>query len=681
MGFLAPAFLLGLLALAVPLLIHLVHRERRETKPFPSLMFLKRVPHRSVRRRRIRQWLLLSLRSAALALLALAFAEPVLKSAGRARAVTGGAVARVVLVDRSYSMGYQDRWPRALQAARGVLGQARRGDRTGLVFFGETAEVAAPLTDDRAVLDAALDGAELGWEGTRFAAALKLGLRLLDESGLPKRELVLVSDFQSRALDGLDEVRLPAGTELRSVNLSQGATHNRGITEVTLQRVYEGGRERVAVAARIARQGEGSGGVVPVTLELGGLEADRRSVELAEQSAVTVRFDPIPFPAAAQQAVVRLAADDLPQDDSFRFVLAPGQDLGVLIVGRDGSRAAESLFLRRALAIGDRPRFDVRERVRSAVRPQDLASVGVVLLNDTAWPDGEAGRALHAFVIRGGGVVAALGARSTPAAWDASAAALLGGSRDTGGLVDRSADWGGTLAFIDYQHPAFELFRRPRSGDFASARFLRYRTLRPPDGSAVLARFDDGNPALVETRLGDGRVLLWTSSLDTLWNDLPLQPVFLPFLHRLVAHAGGYVERPAWRQVGDVLELPALAAGRWVGLNPIAERGLRGGDGRFVRLESAGFYELRPSGDEGAKAPLIVAVNADPAESDLQAADPEEVTGGLTHAGSAPLSAGAHVAGDEPERSQDGWWFLLLAALAVLATETALSNRLSEAVR
>jgi hypothetical protein len=667
MGFLAPAFLLGLLALAVPVLIHLVHRERRETKPFPSLMFLKRVPHRSVRRRRIRQWLLLSLRSAALALLALAFAEPVLESAGRARAVTGGAVARVVLVDRSYSMGYQDRWPRALQAARGVLGQARRGDRTGLVFFAETAEVAGALTDDRAVLDAALDGAELGWGGTRFAPALKLGLRLLDESGLPKRELVLVSDFQSRALDGLEEIRLPAGTELRSVNLSQGATHNRGITEVTLQRVYEGGRERVAVAARIARQGEGSGGVVPVTLELGGLEADRRSVELADESAVTVRFDPIPFPAAAQQAVVRLAGDDLPQDDAFRFILAPGQDLGVLIVGRDGSRATENLFLRRALAIGDRPRFDVRERMRSAVRPQDLASVGVVLLNDAAWPDGEAGRALHAFVNRGGGVLAALGARS-------------GGSGDTAGLVDRSADWGGTIAFLDYQHPALELFRRPRSGDFASARFLRYRMLRPPDDSAVLARFDDGNPALVETRLGDGRVLLWTSSLDTLWNDLPLQPVFLPFLHRLVAHAAGYAERPAWRQVGDVLELPALAAGRWVGLNPLAERALRGGDGRFVRLESAGFYELRPSGDEGAKAPLIVAVNADPSESDLKAADPEEVTGGLNHAGSAPLSAAA-VAGDEPERSQDGWWFLLLAALAVLATETALSNRLSEAVR
>jgi hypothetical protein len=274
--------------------------------------------------------------------------------------------------------------------------------------------------------------------------------------------------------------------------------------------------------------------------------------------------------------------------------------------------------------------------------------------------------------------VAALGAHAAPGGPTAAAAKALGGANDTGGVVDRSADWGGTLAFLDYDHPVFELFRRPRSGDFAGARFLRYRKLRAPDDATVLARFDDGSPGLIESRLGDGRVLVWSSTLDTLWNDLPLQPVFLPFLHRLVAHAAGYVERPAWRRVGDVLELPPLAKGRWIGLDPLAERALRGGNGRFVTLDAAGFYELRPSGDEGAATRLTVAVNVDPAESDLRAADPEEVKGGLTRSASA---AGAPLDASEPPRRLEGWWFLLLAALAVLAAETALSNRLSEAVR
>jgi hypothetical protein len=629
-----------------------------------------------VRRRRIRQWLLLSLRCAALALLAFAFARPVLDNASRVRAASGGAAARVVLVDRSYSMGYRDRWPRALQAARAVVGEAGRGDKTAVVFFGETAEAATALTEDRAVLDAAIDGARLGWGGTRFAPALKLGMRLVDESGLPRREIVLVTDFQSRALDGLDEVQLSPGTELRAVDLSERTTQNRGITEVTLQRVYEGGRERVAVAARIARQGEPPVTAVPVTLELGGHEVDHGSADLADQSAVTVRFDPVPFPAAPQQALVRLAADDLPQDDVFRFVLAPGQDLGVLVVGRDGGRTGESLFLRRALAIGDRPRFDLREQARSRLRAEDLANVGVVLLNDADWPGGAAGQALQAFVRRGGGVVAALGAHS---ARDVSAAGLPGGTAGAP-VVDRSADSGGTLAFLEYDHPVFELFRRPRSGDFASTRFLRYRKLRTEADASVLARFDDGSPALVETRLGAGRVLVFCSSLDTLWNDFPLQPVFLPFLHRLVAHAAGHTESASWRRVGNVLELEALAKGRWVGLEPLAERGLREGNGRFVTLDSAGFYELRPSATDGPAALLTVAVNVDPAESDLQAADPEEVTGRLTRSASVAAAIAQPGSDQEPPR-REAWWFVLVAALVVLAVETALSNRLSEAVR
>ena len=677
MGFLAPAFLLGLLALSVPVLLHLVQRERRHTRVFPSLMFLRRVPHHSVRRRRIHHWLLLALRCGGLALLAVAFAQPVLRGNERARPLVDGATARVVLVDRSYSMSYGDRWTRAQEAARRVLDETGAGDVAGLVFFGEGAEAAGPLTDDRAVLGAALDEAELGWEGTRFAPALKLGMRLLDESGRQNRELILVSDFQSRALDGLDEVLLPAGTDLRWVDLSETEARNRSITEVTLQRVYEGGREGVAIAARVARQGEEPGEPVPVTLELGGRVVGSRLLDLGDESTGTVRFDPVPVPSLAQHALVRLEPDALPRDDVFRFVLAPGRELGVLIVGRDGGRRTESLFLRRALAIGDRPRFDVRLRERLALRRQDLAGAGAVILNDTPWPTGEAGETLRTFVEGGGGVLAALGARGVPAGRDGFPPELPATAE--GRVVDRTADWGGNLAFLDYDHPVFEIFRRPRSGDFSSARFQRYRTLSAPSAT-VLARFDDGNPALVEIPLGGGRVLLWTSSLDTLWNDLPLQPVFLPFVHRLVAHAAGHVESPAWRRVGDVLELPELDEGHWIGLNPLAEGGLVEGDGRFVRLEAAGFYELRPSRDEDEEAVLTIAVNVDPGEADLTTADPEEVAAGLTRVGGA-ASDGAALGGAERQQGQNGWWFLLLAALAVLAAETALSNRLSQAVR
>src|SRR5919106_844452 len=118
MGFLTPVFLAGLAALSVPILVHLTHRPRSETVPFPSLMFLQRIPYRSSRRRSLRHWLLFALRCAAFALLAFAFARPFFAVSGPAVSAGGEARTRVVLLDRSGSMAHGGRWPKAVAAAR-----------------------------------------------------------------------------------------------------------------------------------------------------------------------------------------------------------------------------------------------------------------------------------------------------------------------------------------------------------------------------------------------------------------------------------------------------------------------------------------------------------------------------------------------------------------------------------
>src|SRR3972149_1127755 len=113
MSFLAPLFLVALGALAIPLVVHLIQRERKQVVEFPSLMFLRRIPYQSVRRRRIRHWPLLLLRLAALALIVAAFARPFFRRADAAASGTAGPREVVVLLDQSPSMGYGDRWTRA----------------------------------------------------------------------------------------------------------------------------------------------------------------------------------------------------------------------------------------------------------------------------------------------------------------------------------------------------------------------------------------------------------------------------------------------------------------------------------------------------------------------------------------------------------------------------------------
>ena len=117
MSFLAPAFFVGLAALAIPVIIHLIQRERKTIVEFPSLMFLRRIPYQSVRRRRIRHWLLLLMRAAAMAMIVAAFARPFFRQGALASTATGGARELVVLLDQSASMGYADHWDKARAAA------------------------------------------------------------------------------------------------------------------------------------------------------------------------------------------------------------------------------------------------------------------------------------------------------------------------------------------------------------------------------------------------------------------------------------------------------------------------------------------------------------------------------------------------------------------------------------
>ena len=699
LSFLTPAFLIGAITLAIPVIIHLTNREKREVVEFPSLMFLHRIPYRSVRRQKIKHWLLFLMRCLALLLLVMAFSRPFLDRPSRAvTSLTGGREV-VILVDRSYSMGYEDRWTRAVDAAHRIVDEIGTSDRATLVFFSNRAAAANQPTSDRAQLHSIIDKSELGSGTTRYASPLKLAKKLLDESNLPRKEVILISDFQRVGWELREDVVLPSGTKLTTLDLSAPETSNVAVTTVVLEREPLSGRERVVASARIINKGAEAVSDQPVSLELGGRVLREKKFSLPPNSSTTVSFDAFTLPEGVSRGTVRTGEDSLPQDNAFHFVIWPGQSLSILALQGPGVGARRSLYLRRVLALGERPAFRMDVRKSSSLNRQDLTGRAVVFLNDAPEPSATAAQLLQDFVAAGGGLVVALGERSS--AWTGKAAELLPAT--WGASVDRSADWGGALAYIDYGHPIFEIFSSPRSGDFSPAKFFRYRPLSGENGGlteGILARFDDGEVALAEKRIGDGRVLLWSSTLDTFWNDLALQPVFLPFVHQLVKYASGYAEANAWHEVGDILDLSrqlelasaggavkeamadAVASAELVAVAPSGEKSFlsRQEEKRLLTLDEQGFYEFRflksQSGD-----PISLAVNLDLAESDLSSLDPEEVVAAVSSREMQSPQLGGEWTPAEQDRRQRVWWYFLAAALVLLAIETRWSNRLSRLAR
>ena len=681
MSFLAPLFFIGLASIVVPVLVHLIQRERKRVVEFPSLMFIQKIPYQSVRRRRLRHWPLLLMRALAMALLVAAFARPFLKQAPAVIAAAGGTREVAVLLDQSASMAYGDHFDRAEAAARDVIGGLGAGDRATIILFGRNAEESIRSTADRGRLQAVLGTAKVTAGATRFGPALKLAESVLTQSSAPRREAFLISDFQRSGWSGAEDVRFGETMRLTPMSVAGGSTANLAVPSVTFARGEFSGQERVTVTAGLANKGTEAVTNVPVTLSVDGHDIETVRASVGANASASVSFAPFTLAEPSMRGSVTAGTDPFPADNTFHFVVAPDRPVSVLIVD-GGTKDDTSFYLTKALGIGAAPAFKVETVPVGRVSPSMLDSRAVVILNDTMLPPGLAGGALKRFVEGGGGLLVVAADKMT---WPQSETDLL--PAKIGPPVDRLTGRGASIGYLDYSHPAFEVFKAPRSGDFSAVRILRYRGLDVSPTERVLARYDDGVAAMAERRVGTGRVIVLGTSLDDSWNDLALRPVYLPLVHQVVRYLARYEPPASWQTVGQVVDLPAVLKGRAerVVISPSGERRTIGAnEPGLLELSEQGIYEIRPAGSSTTARPDRVAVNLDPAESDLSSMDPAELVAAVTgRAADTQAQAGAapEVTPEDMEKQQGLWWYLLVAGLLLLAAEMVVANYLSRSER
>ncbi len=715
MSFLAPLFLVGLAGLAIPVLIHLTRHERGRPVRFPSLMFLDRIPFQETSRRRIRNWVLLLVRLAALALLVAAFARPFVRGGVLASVGGPGPEEVVILLDRSYSMDLADHWEQAVSRAREVVGALEVPDRISLIAFSETPHLLQRSVADPRPVAAALDTLETSSLATRYAPAVKLAASIVETSTLSRRRVVMISDFQRSGWRPDRDAFLPDGVTVEPVVIGGTDTgtdggmgpgdetsaaetpggDNLALTGLVLRRESAGGRERVAVQVRLVNAGSGST-QADVALSVDETVVETSSVTAPPAGAAPVAFNPFTLTHPFTRGEVRVSDTGLQEDNTLNFVISPGGDIRVLIVDPLGIEES-NLYLRGALGVAQGAGFTSRV-IRGAPGSSQLESADLVILNGGPFPGGDAGDRLRAFVAGGGGLLVVLGERTrVPQVYADFLPVTVGTINDAAGERRR-------LGFVDYDHAIFEAFRGARSGDFSRVGFYRTRSVTV-SGGQVLARFDDGSAALVEGRRGKGRILVWTTGLDRYWNDFPLQPVYLPFVHRVAEYLGGRGEVPLWHRAGSTINLADLAEAFGAFEIPEGAVAMDPGGGAvpldpetyLLRLDTRGIWEIRPPGVRS-DPPMALAVNVDLAESDLAKLDIEEFLGAIggweggtgveDASGEDALGTRPGVAGGEEavrtaqqakdfEERQSFWRFLLAAAFLAMVSETLLANRLS----
>ncbi len=737
MAFLNPLFLFGLLAAGIPLIIHLWNRRRVVTIDFSSLMFLMAAHRENARRFQLRHLLILLLRMAIIALIALALARPFL-TLGLPVASVRAKTDVVIVLDNSYSMAYQDvdgiRFEKAKALATDILETLRHGDSASLILMSDVPNpVFQQLTPDIGSVVAAINDAEVSYRATNVQPSLELAHEMLAESEQLNRELYLISDFAKNGWENVG-ARLPrpynrSGARVSLIPVAQGESHNTNIEEIQpsnqLIGVYLPFQLNVTTAnhsvAPLARS--------IITLFIGSEKQKTVSFSATANESLNTSLTYNFSTPGTHTGYFTLTPDRLNIDNRRYFALDVIGEVRVLCVGE------QTEYL--ALALNPRdvslPSAATDPAVSKDINPDSINSGGVmilptqctpnqfesfpledydvIILADVAEITPQAGAQLKEFLRQGKSVIAFVGSGSEVASYNRFSDAFL------------PAEFGGTLRWTPPQqvrtyqetHPIFDIFRNEGFSTQYAPQFYNGVVLRPTLESKVIARFGDDTPFLIERSDGTGTVLLYNcglfaqqnsnanagagpSSATAYSNDLLVNPYFLPILQQSVLYtAAANNNRVTWGgHIGDTYtaRYPRSAGGKAtielktdtdipedddsdtnnISVVPIAEDGTL----QFRGTERPGIYQIEVQTRDSRQRDLF-AVNVDAREADLIQIPLQQAAARVgAQAGTDETTEGTTITADAYNMKRHGreiWGELLLLTVCLMLFESYLSNR------
>ncbi len=554
MTFLNTVLLGGVGSVSIPILIHLLMRRRVKRVRWAAMRFLAISIERNRRQLRVEDLLLLSLRCALLILLALALARPAL-NAGSAILGRGREVA-VIAIDNSASMsqtdGVSSRFDQARVAADEIASLLAPESAASLFLVSDAAQALSPEpTTDLNLVRSKIRNASLSDRSTDLQPFFAEALDLLRNHAGAGKTIYLITDGQAAGWSHMAEIRAmlkaPNSDAQTAIVLVGGKeTRNLGVSDLKIASALAAVDATLRFDIQVTNYGTEEARNIPVSLAADGGAADDDGV-----------FDSIPSGASKiltlfakfhdpgfHTVTARLPRDRVPADDQRTIALRVIDKANVLLV--DGKppepgAASGTLFLRNALTPvpeADLDRFFIKTRTIAPIDLEsvDLNSFAVVALANVDSLSENARASVRHFVEQGGGLFLFPGDLTDTGYYNSRLDFLPARFGPLRSAVGQDFF---TLKAGDYAHPIVSIWRDPAAGALSTARFRRALALLPSatqGGAApsVIISYSDGSPAVVEGAFGRGRIIEFSSTADTEWNDLPVRPVFVPLIQRML---------------------------------------------------------------------------------------------------------------------------------------------------
>ena len=626
-------------------------------------MFFERRTQSSVKHRRLRYLLLFALRLALLLLLVLAFANPFVM-----RAVPPGSTGQriqVLAIDHSFSMranaGGSSRLEQAKQQALRVLGSLG-SDRAEVLELDHQVHVLTQAIQEQTELRAAVQSIQPGDARSSYAE-LARAVRSIAESSRAPLVVHLFSDMQKSSMPpAFADLRLAPGIELVLHSVAAGPTPNFVVEQVSAPR-------RVSDASKARVQATVAGFGTPaarrtVSLVLNGKVASSKTVDVPENGRASVEFIGLDAAYGLNRGEVRIdSADPLAEDDHFFFGVERSDPKKVLFV-HEARQDRAVLYVRNAMEASPDAAFNLEPVTTEQMGNVDPSRYAAVVVSDVSSLPQAFLKALDGYVNQGGAVLFALG----PVAGTRTRIPLFDERILQSEYMSRAGERFQMATETDPSHPAIG-----RANRWEGVKF--YQVVRvEPGSSTVSARLADGTPLLLEKKLGEGRVMVFASTLDNISNDFPLHPSFVPFIEQMAYYLSGEEDRRSTVPVDSHVDLrngKDLKTAVEV-LGPDGKRALslqEAASSQSVMVSRAGFYELRRANSRHE----LVAVNPDRLESNLEMI-PKETLDLWQRTGQAGEVQGG-APGQEQQKPWPLWWYVLLGVVVLGIAESFVASR------
>ena len=685
MGFLNPIFLLGILAAAVPLIIHLWRRHQAKTVDFSSLMFLLAAYRQNVRRIQLKHLLILLLRVLIIILIALALARPLLKNRF---AFAGGRTKTsvVIILDNSYSMGYQGIQGGRFEVAKGmaleIAQSLRRGDSASVILMSDIPDSLFPkLTKDLNQVREAIRRSQISYRATLVPPSLEMAHDILEASNDPNKEIYLISDFSRNGWMHWNRVPNRSRARIFLLPLDDEVTDNISIEEVRASNQLIGLGLPIELGVAIGVHSDAP--VADATLTLFIDEQKRRSINPRAGAGESVRltFTHQFESPGTHTGYLELTADRLPIDNRRYFVLDAYGQIRVLCVG------VQTTYLALALnpAVQAQPNtgssFLPATASLDALEELTLTEYDILILADVPTFSARVRQQLQAFMRAGKSVIYFVGDGVDTASYNAFADWLPAD-------VGQPITWQPPVTLSNYKadSPIFEVFKGEDFAGQYAPQFYRGLKLKPSEDAKIVAQLSDGTPFLIERPIGRGIALLFNVSAAQLdASSLLVNQNFLPLLQQAVLYTKA---NQSAHQRNLIVGEPYTANYRWSGATTTQITRLgdathssemlsltEGGALTFSGTDAPGIYKVEGQGRDTLLQDFF-AVNVDASESELQAIPIEEAV--------VRIGAQTEVISESEALEQtlntyrvgvEIWSELLLIALILMLIEGILSNR------